>query len=100
MFKEQMNKIKDMFFKKTSEGEKPKNEKRKIENLVFFLIILIVTLIAINTIIKGKDKNVGDSENSPYKELAETVTKTDVKKEELEDKLENILGKMSGVRKC
>ncbi len=100
MFKEQMNKIKNMLFKKTEEGEKPKSDKRKIENLVVFLIILIVTLIAINTILKGNDKNVGDSQNSPYKELAQVTTKNDEKKEELEEKLENILSKMSGVRKC
>ena len=76
MIKEQMNKIKNMFSKKTEGEEKPKSEKRKIENLVFLLIVLIITLISINTILKGNDKDVD------------------------EEKLENILGKMSGVRKC
>ena len=33
-------------FKKNTEG----NSKRKIENLVVFLILLIITVIAINTI--------------------------------------------------
>ena len=98
MFKEQMNKIKNMFLKKTDDEEKPKSEKRKIENLVVFLIILIVTLIAINTILKGNDKNTGDNANNPYKELAEVIPKNDDRKEELEGKLENILGKMVGVR--
>ena len=100
MFKEQMNKIKNMFSKKYDGEEKPKSEKRKIENLVVFLIILIVTLIAINTILKGNNKDVGDSQNSSYKELAKVEIKRDEKKEELEERLENILGKMSGVRKC
>ena len=45
MFKEQMNKIKDKFFKK-KEGEEAKIDKRKIENLVAFLIILIRYLLA------------------------------------------------------
>lgn len=97
MFKEQMNKIKDMFSKKTENGEKPKSEKRKIENLIVFLIILIVTLIAINTILKGNDKNTLDSTNNPYKELAEVTPKKNEEKQELEGRLENILGKMVGV---
>lgn len=53
MFKEQMNKLKSLVIKNTSEeGESGKTNKRKIENLVFFLVILIVTLIAINTILR------------------------------------------------
>ena len=100
MFKEQMSKIKNMLFKKGDDTEKPKSEKRKIENLVVFLIVLIVTLIAMNMILKGDNKNVGGSENSIYKELAEATTNKNEKKEELEEKLENILGKMFGVRKC
>ena len=35
-----------------------KNDKRKIENLVVFLIILIVTLIIINKIIDGNKNEI------------------------------------------
>ena len=53
MFKEQMNKLKSLIIKNTNEeGQGKKTNKRKIENLVFFLVILIVTLIAINTILR------------------------------------------------
>ena len=63
MFKEQMNKIKSLYLKKTDEKTDPKDEKleekgktnkRKIENMAVFLVILIVTLIAINGILKRK----------------------------------------------
>ena len=46
----QMNKIKEMF--KSSEG----NSKKKIENLVVFVIILIITMIVINMILKDDKK--------------------------------------------
>lgn len=63
MFKEQMNKIKSLYLKKTEgKGEEKeerlkeggKTNKRKIENMAVFLIILIVTLIAINAILKRR----------------------------------------------
>ena len=81
MIKEQMNKIKNMFSKKTEGEEKPKSEKRKIENLVFLLIVLIITLISINTILKGNDKDVDEDKNGPYKELAQVTTKNDGRKD-------------------
>ncbi len=56
MFKEQMNKIKSLVIKEKQQDVEVKKDKRKIENLVAFLIILIVTLIAINMILKGKRK--------------------------------------------
>ena len=63
MFKEQINKIKSLYLKKTEgKGEEKeerlkeggKTNKRKIENMAVFLIILIVTLIAINAILKRR----------------------------------------------
>ncbi len=97
MFKEQMNKIKELFSKK--EGT---NDKKKIENLVFFLIVLIVTLIAINTIIDN-DEETEENTNSLYKELAEeTVSSSEntvASTNELEERIENILETMSGVGK-
>ena len=45
MFKDKFQNLKYMLVKKT-DG----NNKRNIENLVVFLILLIITIIAINTI--------------------------------------------------
>ena len=92
MFKEQMNKLKKMFAKKEGENQmidpSKKTNKRKIENLVFFLIVAIVTLIVINTILSGNEKDVKE-EQSPYKVLAnsdETKTKDGKTSNELEEK--------------
>lgn len=75
MFKEQMNKIKSLVLKKVDDykGKEIPN-KRKVENLVVFLIILIITIIAINSIIKN-DKPKTKDEQSPYKILADSDTK-------------------------
>jgi len=89
MFKEQMNKIKKLLTPKVSEGEEKttdgKQNKRKIENLVVFLIILIVTLIAINAILSGNEKEIqGKNEDSSYKMLAELPGKEKENTEVLE----------------
>lgn len=103
MFKEQMNKIKSMILKKPEEKEETnklsKTNKRKIENLVVFLIILIITIIAINAILGGKPEET-KKEDSSYKVLADMQkTSNDEKEDELEQRLENILETMVGVRK-
>ena len=104
MFKEQMNKIKSLVLKKTDEseeGEKPvKTNKRKIENLVVFLVIAIVTLIAINAILSNGEKDVKKDEDDSYKILAD-IEKSNKNNydDELEKRLENILETMVGVRK-
>lgn len=101
MFKEQMNKYKSLILKKVEDlkGE-GKTNKRKIENLVVFLIILIVTLIAINAILKSDEVDTKE-EKSPYKVLAEEKIEEDYGNDStyLETKLENILETMVGVRK-
>lgn len=105
MFKEQMNKIKKMFIKNEGEQkekvEENKTNKRKIENLAVFLIILIVTLIAINAILSGNDKEVQEKkEDSNYKILADLQGQNkENQDDELEQRLENILETMVGVRK-
>lgn len=104
MFKEQMNKIKSLVLKKTDEseeGEKPvKTNKRKIENLVVFLVIAIVTLITINAILSNGEKDVKKDEDDSYKILAD-IEKSNKNNydDELEKRLENILETMVGVRK-
>ncbi len=97
MFKEQMNKIKSLIVGNSQEEGK---NKKKIENLVAFLIILIITLIAINVILKDDKKSI-ENNDDPYKELAnENKQNTkDTSNNELEEKIEHILSTMSGVRK-
>ena len=98
MFKEQMNKIKSLISKK-EEDSTNKNGKKKIDNLFAFLIILIITLIAINFILKS-DEPKSENVNSPYKELAEEGRKEEENvDDELETRIENIFATMSGVRK-
>lgn len=89
MLKEKFN-----LFKNDGEG---KDKKRQIENIVFFIVILIVTVLIINNM-WSSDKTENDDTNSvSSKVLAETET-TEVK-DDLEDRLEDILESISGVGK-
>lgn len=84
------------FIKKKTEG----NNKKNIENLFVFLVLLIITVIAINVIWSPEEKNKEDNE---YKILAEeNKNESNISKEseyDLEKRLEDILYKMSGVGK-
>ena len=98
MLKEKLNKIKEKF--KPKEGE---NKKRKIENLVLFVIILIVTIVAINYIWNG-DNNKSDTitNDASGKRLASeeniiTDNATTSSSDGIEEKLENILSNIKGV---
>ena len=79
-----------------------KNSKKRIENLAFFLIILIVTLIVINTIVNVDKNNKNENKESLYKELAVNNKSSAQNTDDLEEKIEHILGTMSGIRqsKC
>ena len=97
MLKENLQKIVDIF--KVKEG----NNKRKIENLVVFVVILVITIIMINAIWNNDDANKNKLETSPEKVLANTNLEeknnnTD-STENLEQKLKNILSKIDGVGK-
>lgn len=76
------------------------NDKKKIENLVFFVIILIITIIAINIVWSDNDnkKKSKDTINDTTKQLASTTmeTSSDIG---LEQKLKNILETIQGVGK-
>ncbi len=102
MFKEQMNKIKSLIVRNTYNEGDIKPSKKKMENLVAFLIILIVTLIVMNTILNGDKKNKNETKESLYKELATDSKASSTKADDLEARIEHILGTMSGVResKC
>lgn len=87
---------------------KEENEpnKKKVENLVVFILILIITLIVINVIWNG-DKKSNDTQKSDLnKRLAQTTQSQNDSKQvstNTEDKLvidlENILSKINGVGK-
>ena len=78
-----LKKLKNMF----------KDENKRTENLVFFLIVLVITLILINRIMV-EDENTPTKENTTGRELVQTTTN---KQDDLETRLEDILSKISGV---
>ncbi len=98
MLKEKLDKIKEKF--KPKEGE---NNKRKIENLVIFVIILIVTIVAINYIWNGdSSKSQTITNDASGKRLAEeeNIISNDATtsfSNGIEEKLENILSNIKGV---
>lgn len=97
MLKEKFEKLKESF--KPKEGE---NNKRKIENLVIFAIILIVTIVAINYIWNDDNQNNNTITNDPNKKLAmeENITSDENLSNtpsSIEEKLENILSNIKGV---
>lgn len=95
MLKEKLGQVKAMMVKKT-EG----NPKKTIENLVVFVIILVVTIVAINMI--WKEDKQHPSEQDDTKVLAQknqTIQEKEsqvVEQNELEQKLEAILSKIEG----
>ena len=101
MFKDKLQNFKSIINKKT-EG----NNKRNIENLVVFLVLLIITIIAINTIWGGKkEKSNEQDDNTSYKQLADNLDNTISSNNQqfieynLEQSLEDILSKIAGVGK-
>lgn len=102
MLKDKLQKFKNIIMKKT-DG----NNKKNIENLVVFLVLLIITIIAINTIWgDNTDKTKSKEYNtSSYKQLADNLnTSTNSNNQEideynLEQSLEDILSKIAGVGK-
>ena len=94
MLKDKIESFKSLISKK-EDG----NNKKKIENLVVFLIILIITVISIN-IIWDKDTEKENGDTNSYKELADSdKASTNLENNEynLEEKLKNILSKINGV---
>lgn len=90
-------------------GDGTGNDKRKIENLVFFVVLLIITIVIINFIWNGKKETNNDkTTNDTTKQLASTTKEsasgmiqsansTEANTESLENKLKNILSKIQGV---
>lgn len=98
MFKDKLKK----YFNKNKEDEGQEKTKRKIENLVVFAIILIITIISINLIWNGNKKESSENTTSSkilaknneinLEQKADSITTN-----ELEVKLKNILSKIQGV---
>ena len=101
MFKNTLEKLKVKFIKETEA-----NNKKKIENLLVFLTLLIITIISIN-VIWGEDKEKTEEKDNTnsYKQLAQSVDNninSNIKEGDeynLEQSLEDILCKISGVGK-
>ena len=101
MFKESLEKIKSML-----KNESKNNNKKTIENLVVFLVLLIIVIIAINTIWGNEKNDKNNTDNDlRYKELAEDLNSINISNNvqvneyNLEQSLEDILSKISGVGK-
>lgn len=95
-------KFKNLFAKK--EGE---SNKKRLENIVVFIVILVITLIVINVIWNGDDSsNTNDKQTTDAnKRLAQThqeVTKEEnnsTSQNDIVSNLEEILSKINGVGK-
>jgi len=90
------DKIKNIF--------KEKDEKKKTENLIAFLIILVITLIIVNKILSSdSDSKTGMYQNQTGVELVSvkeenTVLVNSKNEDNLKSDLEDILSKIRGVR--
>ena len=93
MFK---NKLKEIIKSEDSD----ENNKKKIENLVFFVILLIATIVMINYLWNGKKSSNKTLTNTAGKQLAMTDNSSSASikdSENLEQKLESILSQIQGV---
>lgn len=99
MFGDKLKNIKDLI-KIQKEG----TNKKKIENLVMFLVLLIITIIAIN-IVLGDNKKSNQNENiqpTEYKQLSSenynnSSNISNNSEYNLEEELESVLSKIAGV---
>ena len=99
MFRNQLKKV----FEKKENTDGSEKQKKKIENLIFFGVILIITILEINFIWNGKEKKENSNNNEiSGKQLAtqnttQEVVETASTSNELEIKLKEILQKIKGV---
>ena len=92
--------------KEENKNENKSKNKKKIENLVFFIIIAIITVFAINMICDGGFFS-GIEQKSTNKEIAniqssniiDNKENTQIKNSDLEENLKSILGKINNVGK-
>ena len=103
VFKEKWKALQEKYFKKDADGDR--DHKRKIENLVVFVILIIVTLIVINQIWNGQEEGKQSMQNEEVddkvlasQEITENIV-FDSSSTDLESNLETILGNIEGVGK-
>lgn len=96
------DKLKQLTKGTSEEGEG--NNKKKIENLVFFVVLLMITIVIINIIWNGNKQVTKQENNTAYKQLAsnnQNVTKVEnqmvMTNDSLAEQLELILSKIQGV---
>lgn len=97
MIKEKLKKVKEKL--KQKDGE---NNKKTIENLVVFAIILIITIVAINYIWSDDSKKqtiTNDSNKKLAMEKSNKSNEINDNNENIEERLENILSNIKGVGK-
>ena len=101
MLKESIKKFKESISK-----QKEQNNKKNKENELVYLILFLLTIIAINTIWGGKKEETNQENcNTSYKKLAENINNSidsnnsQLNEYNLEENLEDILSKIAGVGK-
>lgn len=70
----------------------------KIENIVFLIVILVVTTIAINYILK-EEKSTTKNENTTNSKVLANVEEKEIHNSDLQSNLEKILSTIKGVGK-
>ena len=70
----------------------------KIENIFFLIIILVVTTIAINYILK-EDKSTTKNENTTNSKVLADIEEKEINTSDLQSNLEKILSTIKGVGK-
>ena len=101
MFEEKQKKLGNKL-KEIIKTNMEKDNKRKIESLVVFVVILVITVVLINVIWNG-DKNIEKEKLNEGKILAQTKAEQnndEMKSISLEEKIENILQNIEGVGKA
>lgn len=84
--------LREFFNKNKDENDK----KQSIENIAVFIIILIVTVLIINSMWSTEEKEPEENSVNTSKVLAQTDS---IQQDNLEDSLEDILESISGVGK-
>lgn len=88
-------------FAKNNQEQEGGNDKRKIENLVFFVVLLIITIVMINLIWNGNKQAVKQENKTSSKQLANsdipTNSNNEIVTDNLTEQLEAILSKIQGV---
>ena len=106
MLKDKVDNIKQALIKIPKNERSNKDSKKSIENLISLAVVLIIIMIAINCILKDdkKKKNSGNSSINCYSNIEQVDSRDNQltlavnnEKENLENRLSDILSKINGV---